>query len=103
MRYSASSRVVSCTLSIRGGAAADADEMSGWGSAAPGCAGELAWADAEPALTSPKLGLSAGALVDEAAALSETALLCAHAVRIHTHNNGTRCFAMFIFLATAAG
>src|ERR1700682_6163999 len=103
MRYSACTRVVSSTLSIRAGAPADVDAASGWGSAAPGCAGELAWADAEPALTSPKLGLSAGALVAEPEALSETAPLCAHAVRIHTHNNGSRCFAMFIFPATAAG
>jgi hypothetical protein len=47
--------------------------------------------------------LSVGALVDEAAALSETALLCAHAVKIHTQNSVSRCFAMFIFPATAAG
>jgi hypothetical protein len=87
-------------LSIGVGPGADA--ASGWASAAPGCAGALGCAGGEPALASPKFGLSAGALVDEAAALSETALVCAHAVKIHTQNSISRCFAMFIFPATAA-
>jgi hypothetical protein len=54
------------------------------------------------ALASPKFGLSAGALVDDAVALSETALLCAHAVTTHTQNSVSRCFMMIIFPATAA-
>jgi hypothetical protein len=50
---------------------------------------------------SPKFGLSEAALVDEAGALSETELLCAHAIRAHAQSTISRHFATFMFSAAA--
>lgn len=59
----------------------------------------------EPALASPKLGLSeaapAVALPEAVEASSETELLCAHAIRTHAQSSIGRYFTTFIFAAAA--
>jgi hypothetical protein len=65
-----------------------------------GCGGVLA-------ITSPKFGLSEAAPLDEAeglpeaGGLSETELLCAHAIRAHVQSSISRHFATFMFSAAA--